>query len=80
MLRAEVGVNTVLAALASFAAYALVLVALRLAPAASVAAVRESSVVIAVALAALVLREPVTRPRILGAVAVVAGVVLLASA
>jgi drug/metabolite transporter (DMT)-like permease len=80
VLLAEVGVHTLLAALASFGAYALVLLALRLAPAASVAAVRESSVVIAVAVAALVLREPVTRPRILGALAVVAGVVLLASA
>jgi drug/metabolite transporter (DMT)-like permease len=80
VLRAEVGIHTLFAALASFGAYALVLLALRLAPAASVAAVRETSVVIAVVLAGVVLREPVTRPRILGALAVVAGVALLASA
>ena len=61
-------------------AYTLVLLALRLAPAASVAAVRETSVVIAVALAALVLHERVTRARVAGAAVVVAGVVLLVSA
>jgi drug/metabolite transporter (DMT)-like permease len=61
-------------------AYTLVLLALRLAPAASVAAVRETSVVIAVVLAALVLHERVTRARVIGAAVVVGGVVLLASA
>jgi drug/metabolite transporter (DMT)-like permease len=59
-------------------AYLLVLLALRRAPAASVAAVRESSVVIATALAALVLREQVGRRRLLGSAVVVAGVALLA--
>ena len=44
-----------------FGAYALALAALRLAPAAARGAVRESSVVIATALAALVLHERVTR-------------------
>jgi drug/metabolite transporter (DMT)-like permease len=66
------------AALAGFAAYALVLAALKLAPAAPVAAVRETSVVIAVALAGAVLHERVGRGRIAGAIIVVAGVVLLA--
>lgn len=70
-------VNGVLAA-AGFGAYALVLAALQLAPAASVAAVRETSVVIAVALAALFLRERVTRARLAGSVVVVAGIALLA--
>jgi drug/metabolite transporter (DMT)-like permease len=68
------------AGLAMFGAYALVLAALRLASAASVAAVRESSIVIAVGLAALVLREPVGRWRIAGAVLVTAGVALIALA
>ena len=70
-------VNGVLAA-AGFGAYALVLAALQLAPAASVAAVRETSVVIATALAALFLRERVTRARLAGSVVVVAGIALLA--
>ena len=61
-----------------FGAYALVLAALRLASAASVAAVRESSIVIAVALAALVLREPVGRWRFAGAALVAAGVAVIA--
>lgn len=44
---------------------------------AGVAAVREVSVVIAVAFGALVLREPVTRVRMAGAAVVVAGIALL---
>ncbi len=77
-VRAEVGVATTAAALASFAAYALVLGALALAPAAAVAAVRESSILFAVVLGALVLREPVGMARIGGAALVVLGVVLVA--
>jgi drug/metabolite transporter (DMT)-like permease len=76
-LRAELGPATVLAALASFGAYALVLLALDRAPAAPVAAVRETSVVIAVALAALVLRERVGWACLGGAALVAAGVALL---
>lgn len=76
-LRAELRPTTVLAGCGGFLAYALVLAALRLAPAAPVAAVRETSVLFAVALAAPVLGERVTRMRIAGAVLVVAGVVLL---
>jgi drug/metabolite transporter (DMT)-like permease len=68
------------AGIAMFLAYALVLAALRLAPAASVAAVRETSVVMATVLAAVILHEPVSRGRATGAVLVAAGVVALALA
>ena len=60
-----------------FGAYALTLLALRLAPAASVAAVRESSVVIAAAVLAASGRERVSAERLAGAVAVVAGIALI---
>ena len=63
---------------ASAGAYLLVLLALRLASAPAVAAVRETSVVIATALAAFVLREQVGPRRFAGAVVVAAGVALLA--
>jgi uncharacterized membrane protein len=63
-----------------FGAYGLVLAALRLAPAAPVAAVRETSVVMATGLAALYLHERVTRERAIGAVLVCGGVVALALA
>jgi drug/metabolite transporter (DMT)-like permease len=78
VLRAEVNLRSVVAGVATFVAYALVLAALQLASAASVAAVRESSVLVATALAAIVLRERVTVWRAAGAVVVVAGIVLLA--
>lgn len=77
---AALGRSTVVAGLASFGAYALVLAALELAPAAPVAALRETSVVIATALAAVVLGERVTAARIVGSGVVAAGVVLLAVA
>jgi drug/metabolite transporter (DMT)-like permease len=67
-----------LAGVAMFAAYALVLLALQRASAASVAAVRESSVVLATALAAVVLRERVTPVRLAGAAVVACGVALVA--
>jgi drug/metabolite transporter (DMT)-like permease len=57
--------------------YALVLLALDRADAAPVSAVRESSIVVGVALAALFLREGVTMTRAAGAVVVVAGVAAL---
>lgn len=69
-----------LAALCIFGAYALVLAALRLAPAAPVAALRETSVVFATAYAALVLGEPAGRRRLAGATAVVTGIAVLALA
>jgi drug/metabolite transporter (DMT)-like permease len=58
--------------------YALVLAALQRASAASVSAVRETSVVIAALLAGVVLKEKVTASRLAGAVLVAAGVALLA--
>ena len=69
---------TVVVGAASAGAYLLVLLALRLASAPAVAAVRETSVVIATALAAVVLRERVGRSRLAGAVLVAGGVALLA--
>jgi drug/metabolite transporter (DMT)-like permease len=77
VLRAGLTLRAVVAGLTSFAAYALVLAALRLAPAASVAAVRETSVLIATALAAVFLHERVTRWRFAGAALVVGGIALL---
>jgi drug/metabolite transporter (DMT)-like permease len=79
-LRQEVGLATMAAALGSFGAYALVLAALELAPAASVAAVRETSVLFAVALGAIVLHERVMVFRAVGAALVVAGVAVVATA
>jgi drug/metabolite transporter (DMT)-like permease len=76
-VRAEVRPSAIAAGIASFAAYALVLAALERASAASVAAVRETSVVMATVFAALVLREQVSRWRIAGSVLVVAGIALL---
>ncbi len=77
-IRAEFGASAVLAGLASFAAYALVLAALERASAASVAAVRETSVVMATVFAAVVLHERVSGTRLAGAVLVVCGIALLA--
>jgi drug/metabolite transporter (DMT)-like permease len=77
-VRTELGLSSVVAGLLSFAAYALVLAALERASAASVAAVRETSVVIATVFAALVLREEVSRWRVLGSAVVVCGIGLLA--
>lgn len=79
VLRSALELRSVAAGLAAFAAYALVLAALQLAPAASVAAVRETSVLIATALAAVFLKERVTRGRLAGAALVVAGIALLAA-
>jgi drug/metabolite transporter (DMT)-like permease len=76
-LRAEANPAAVVAGLATFGAYALVLAALERAPAASVAAVRETSVVIAIALAAVFLKERVGWARITGAVVIAGGIGLL---
>lgn len=76
-IRLELRPASVLAGVFMFVAYALVLAALLRAPAASVAAVRETSVVIATALAAPVLGERVGRGRLAGAALVVAGIALL---
>lgn len=77
-LRAALRPAPVVAGLAGFAAYALVLAALDRAAAAPVAAVRETSVVIAVALAAPLLGERVGPARLAGAALVFGGVSLLA--
>jgi drug/metabolite transporter (DMT)-like permease len=77
-VRGELGPAAIAAGVLSFAAYVLALAALELAPAASVAAVRETSILFAVALGALVLRERVTPSRIAGACLVVTGVALVA--
>ena len=61
----------------SFAAYVLVLAALQRAPAASVAAVRETSVLIVALLAGRTLGERVSPGRVGGAVLVVVGVALI---
>jgi drug/metabolite transporter (DMT)-like permease len=76
-LRNAWGPATFVAGIATFGAYALVLLALQRAAAAPVAAVRETSVVIAALLARQVLKEPVGVPRIAGATAVAAGIALL---
>ena len=76
-LRAEINLASVAAGLATFGAYGLVLAALQRAAAAPVAAVRETSIVIAAAFAALVLRELVGPARLAGAALVAGGVALL---
>jgi drug/metabolite transporter (DMT)-like permease len=74
-LKAELTPTMLGAAAATFGAYAMVLAALELAPAAPVAAVRESSIVIAALMAWLFLGE---ERRLAGAVIVAAGVALIA--
>lgn len=76
-LRAEVSASTVVAGLGMWVAYGLVLAALARAEAAPVAAVRETSVVIATIGAALFLHERVGPSRLAGAVLVAVGVALL---
>jgi drug/metabolite transporter (DMT)-like permease len=76
-IRAAIRPSAALAGIGFFGSYGLTLAALRLASAASVAAVRESSVVIA-AIALVVLgREPLHGSRLAGAGVVAAGVALV---
>ena len=77
-LKANLSLRVALAAAGSFGAYALFLFALRLTSAPGVAAVRETSVVIAAGMAALFLSERVTATRLAGATVVAGGVALLA--
>ena len=77
-LRAELRPRALLTGALLVGAYGCVLAALRLADAAPVAAVRESSVVIAALLAAAFLKERVDGRRLAGAVLVVAGVAAIA--
>jgi len=77
-LRAELRPRAFLTGAFIVGAYGSVLAALRLADAAPVAAVRESSVVIAAFFAAVFLHEKVDARRLGGAVCVVAGVAAIA--
>ncbi len=76
-LRRAMSGTMILAGAGSFLAYVLVLAALERAPAAAVAAVRETSIILTTALAARVLGERVTPVRLVGAALVVGGVALL---
>lgn len=62
----------------SIASYTLILEAFQRAPASYVVAVRQTSVLFAVAIGAFLLREQPGRPRVLGALATVVGVALIA--
>lgn len=77
-LRAALNLSSVVAGLGFFGSYALAVAALSLAPAASVAAVRETSVLFAVVIIALRGRERVSVSRLAGTAAVVAGITCLA--
>ena len=79
-LRGEATPRLALVGLLLFATYVLVLLALREAPAASVSAVRETSVVIATVLAALTAHQRLRRDRLAGASLVALGVALVALA
>jgi drug/metabolite transporter (DMT)-like permease len=77
-LRVAANARSIAAGAGMVGAYVLTLAALELAPPAPVAALRETSVVMAAGAAALAGREPVARRRLAGAVAVVAGAVMIA--
>ncbi len=79
-LRAEVSRSTLVAGIATFGAYCLVLLALQRAAAAPVAAVRETSVVVTALLAGRFLAEPVGWMRVAGAAVVACGIALLSLA
>lgn len=75
-MRLEWG-RALIAATVSFVSYVLILQAYRAAPASYVVAVRQSSVLFAVVIGILHLRERPSRARVLGALATVAGVALI---
>ena len=77
-LRRAATPGTLAAGIGIFAAYGLTLAALALGPVALVAAVRESSVLLATAFAAILLRERVDREGWIGACAVAGGIVAIA--
>jgi drug/metabolite transporter (DMT)-like permease len=79
-LRAAATPRAAVAGLAMFGAYAIALAALELAEAAPVAALRETSVVMATAAAALFARQRVPPRRLAGAAVVVAGIAAIALA
>ncbi len=76
-LRRALTPSIVVGGAAALAAYGLVLVALGMAPAPGVAALRETSIVMATIMAALVLRERVERSRWMGSLVLVAGIALV---
>lgn len=76
--RPDLGARSAVTAAATFGAFLMVLAAFRLAPAAPVAAVRESSVVIAALLAAVFLNERLGASKLAGTLAVLAGVTAIA--
>ena len=61
----------------SLAAYWIAIWAMTVAPIALVAALRETSVLFAAAIAVIVLKEPLQRPRVIAAMMIVAGLVLI---
>jgi drug/metabolite transporter (DMT)-like permease len=63
--------------LGSTGTYLLILAAFRQAPASYVVAARELSIAVAVALGVMVLREPLTVPKVLSTAAILSGVVLV---
>ncbi len=75
-MRAKPGKIT-LGALAAATAYAMVIYAMSLAPMALVSSLRETSVIFAALIGTLLFREPFGRQRIVAAIAVCAGVVLI---
>ena len=79
-LRAAATPRAAVVGIAMFGAYAIALAALEVAEAAPVAALRETSVVMATAAAALAARERVPPRRIAGAAIVVAGIAAIALA
>ena len=79
-LRTAFGWRATLAGVGMFGAYGLTLAALRLTAAAPVAAIRETSIVIATLLGAIVLHEAVGRARLAGSLVIVAGVAAIALA
>lgn len=77
-VRREIGLITVIAAVANLGSFLLGLLALRRGAAAPVLAVRSTSIVIATLLAGRVLSEHVSRSRLAGSIVVFAGVAVLA--
>ena len=78
-MRRELGASVAIAGVANLGSFSLGLLALRHGSAASVLAVRSTSVVIATVLAGRVLAERVSQLRVAGSVLVFAGIVLLAT-
>lgn len=78
-LRRALTLPLLVGGVAALAAYGLVLVALGMTSAPGVAALRETSIVMATVMAAVVLRERVEGSRWVGSVVLVAGIALVVS-